>query len=81
MYAYFLYMLGDKSYYPPNAEKIALNCLLGMYHSGTNDHIKDIVMKSLVDPWGKLRVVFAMVALGMGVNLADVNRVVLWSTP
>ena len=41
--------------------------LFGMYHPGTNDYIKDIVMKSLADAWGKLRIVFAMVALGMGV--------------
>ena len=81
LYAYFLYTQGDKSYYPPNAEKIASNRLFGMYHSGTNDHIKDIVMKSLADPCGKIRVVFATVALGMGVNLADVNRVVHYGAP
>ena len=80
LYAYFWYTLGDKSYYPSNAEKIASN-LFGMYHSGTNNYIKDNVMKSLADPWGKLRIVFATVALGMGVNLADVNRVVHYGAP
>ena len=81
MFILVLYTLGDKSYYPPNAEKIALNCVFGMYHSGTNDHIKDIIMNSLADPWGKIRVVFATDALGMGVNLADVNRVVHYGAP
>ena len=81
LYAYFWYTLGDKSYYPPNAEKIVSNCLFGMYHSGTNDYIKDIVMKSLADPWGKLRIVVATVTLEMGVDLADVNRVVHYRAP
>ena len=55
LYAYFLYTLGDKSYHPPSVEKIASNRLFGMYHSGTNDHIKDVVMKSLASYPGPLR--------------------------
>ena len=81
LYAYFLYTLGDKSYHPPSAEPVAANHLFGMYHSGTNDSIKDIVMRSLVDPGGNIRVVFATVALGMGVNLANVNTVVHYGAP
>ena len=81
LYAHFLYELGDKSYHPHGAEKIAANRLFGMYHSGTNDSIKKVVMKSLSDPCGKIRVVFATVALGMGVNLADVNNVIHYGAP
>ena len=40
----------------------------------TCDHIKDIMMKGLADPCGKLRIIFATVALEVGVNLADVNK-------
>ena len=81
LYARFLYELGDKSYHPQGAEKIAVNRLFGMYHSVTNDSIKEVVMKSLSDPYGKIRVVFATVALGIGVNLADVNNVVHYGAP
>ena len=73
LYAHFIYELGDQSYYPPGAEKLASNRLLGMYHSGTADHNKDVIMKSMADANGVVRVVFATVALGMGVNLAVLN--------
>ena len=72
--------MGDRSYYPKGAEPLVANRLFGMYHSGTNDHVKDTVLKSLSDPCGKICVVFATVALGMGVNLADVNIVVHYSS-
>lgn len=38
-------------------------------------------MKSLSDHNGKIRVVFATVALGVGVNLADVNTVIHYGVP
>ena len=47
LYARFLYALGDKSCYPPGAERIGDNGLFGMYHSKTDDHNKDVIMKSM----------------------------------
>ena len=47
-----------------------------MYHSGTADHNKDVIMKSMVDANGVVRVVFTTVALGMGVNLAGLNTII-----
>ena len=52
LYAHFLYELGDSSYYPPGATKQASNRLFGMYHSGTSDHNKDVIIKSLKDANG-----------------------------
>ena len=78
LYAHFLYELGDSSYYPPDVPKLCTNRLFGMYHSGTADH-----NKSMTDAKGIVRVVFATVALGMGVNLAALFttvHLVAWMT-
>lgn len=76
-----MYTLGDDSYYPTGAPKLAENCLFGMYHSGTADHNKDVIIKSMTDPNGVVRVVFATVALGMGVHLAALNTVIHYGAP
>ena len=52
-----------------------------MYHSGMADHNKDVIMKSMADANGVVRVVFATVALGMGVNLAGLNTIIHYGAP
>lgn len=69
LYAHFLYELGDKSYYPPGSEKVSDNRLFAMFHANTPQHNKEVVLRSLNQPDGVVRVVFATVALGMGINL------------
>ena len=81
LYAHFLCELGDNSYYPPGAPKLCSNRLFGMYHSGTAEHNKDVIVKSMGCANGTVRVVFATVALGMGVNLAALNRIVHYGAP
>ena len=81
LYAYFHYDLGDKSYFPDRATKISDNRLFGMFHSCTSQHNKDVILKSLTDSNGHVRVVFATVALGMGVNIKDVNLIVHYGAP
>ena len=81
LFAHFLYSLGPSSYYPPGAAELSENRLFGMYHSCTPQHNKDIILHSLRDPKGVIRVVIATVALGMGINLQDVNTVVHYGAP
>ena len=81
LYAHFHFELGDSSYYPAGAEQISDNRLFGMFHSNTPEHNKDVILKSLTDLNGVVRVVFATVALGMGVNLRDVNTVYHYGAP
>lgn len=52
-----------------------------MYHSGTADHNKKVIMKSMADVSGIVRVVFATNALGMGVNLAGLNTIIHYGAP
>ena len=81
LYAHFHFELGDGSYFPPEAERISDNCLFGMFHANTPQHNKEVVLNSLTRPDGVVRVVFATVALGMGINLRHVNTIIYYGAP
>ena len=81
LYAHFLYTLGAESYHPPGSEQISNNRLFGMYHANTPAHNKEVVQASMQDPHGVVRIVFATVALGMGVNLVGVNTTWHYEAP
>ena len=44
-----------------------------MFHASTPQHSKDVIMGSLQDCHGTVRVVFASVAMGMEIDLHGVN--------
>lgn len=81
LFAHFLCRLGPLSHYPADAAEIAENRIFGMYHSCTPQHNKHVILENLRDPSGKVRVVFATVALGMGIDLQDVNTVIHYGGP
>ena len=72
MYAHFHAELGDDSYYPPGAPHVSENRLFGMFHADTADHNKTVILHSLV---------FATVALGMGVNFSSLNTTIHYGAP
>ena len=78
LYGHFHYTLGDKSYmyYPPGAECKSDNRLFGMYHSKTDDHNKEVIMTNMSKEDGIVRVVFATMALGMGVNFSGLTSTI-----
>ena len=69
------------SYYPPGSNKISDNRLFGMFHASTPEHNEDVILKSLCKSDGVVRVVFATVALGMGIDLMDVNTIIHYGAP
>lgn len=81
LYAHFMDELGDDAYYPVHSEKIIANRLIGMFHSRTTDNNKDLLLKGLTNSDGKVRIVFATSALGMGVHMTDVNTIVHYGAP
>ena len=81
LYAHFLYTLGEKSYYPSGAEHLSDNRLFGMYHSCTDEHNKQVIVHSFSQPDGVVRVVFATMALGMGVDFRNIYHVVHYGAP
>ena len=52
-----------------------------MFHANTPQHNKDVILCSLAKSDGVVRVVFATVALGMGINLRDVNTIIHYGAP
>ena len=80
LYAHFHYVLGDQSYHPPGGNKVSDNRLFGMFHANTPQHNREIILSSLSKPDGVVQVVFAIVALGMGVKFARCRHCLLaWS--
>ena len=81
LFAHFSYEMGSDQYYPPGSSELCDNRLFGMYHASTPQHSKDVIMKSLMDPCGVVRIVFASVAMGMGVDLHGVNTIIHYGAP
>ena len=81
LYAHFLLTLGDKAYYPTGAKEISDNRTFGMYHSKTDDHNKHVIMQGMAKTDGTIRVVFATMALGMGVNFVGLTSTIHYGAP
>ncbi len=70
------YTLNNARYYPRGAEQISDNRMFGMFHSCTDKHNKAVIMESLAQPDGVVRIVFAMMAIGMGVDFKDLDFII-----
>lgn len=81
LYTFFLEKMGEDSYFPPGAPKLSQNRLFGMFHSNTPNYNKDVILQSMQRSDGKVRLVFATVALGMGVNFVGLNRIIHYGAP
>ncbi len=57
------------------------NRLFGMYHSNTPAHNKQVIMENMQKADGVVRVVFATVALGMGVDFVGLNSIIHYGAP
>ena len=81
LFATFLYSLDENSYYPPGAQHLSSNRLFGMYHSCTDEANKRAIIESFGQPQGTIRVVFATMALGMGVDFKNLYYVIHYGAP
>lgn len=81
IYAHLLFHLGNLSYYPPGASEISDNQLVGMFHSQTHDHNKEVILLSFGRSDGIVRVLIATSVIGMGVNLIGVNATIHYGAP
>ena len=68
--------LGNEQYYQKNAESIPENRLFAQYHSPQTIAMKNQILSKLSSPSSKLRVVFATVALGMGMYIPSIRHVI-----
>ena len=60
----------------PGAPELCDNRLFGMFHASSPQHSKDVITSSSANPCGVVQVVFASVALGMGINLRGENNII-----
>ena len=68
-YRIFDSILGSKQYFPAGSMAIPENRLFAQFHSPQTKEMKDKVLKQLCSTHNGIRVVFATVALGMGVDI------------
>ena len=79
LFSRFSYEKGKGQYYP--LTELSENCLFGMFHASTPQHSKDVIMGSLQDCHGTVKVVFASVAMGMGIYLHGVSTIIHYGAP
>ena len=80
LFSRFSYEMGKSQFYPPSAPELSENRLFGMFHASTPQHSKDVIMESL-QYCGTVRVVFASVAMGMGIDLHGVDTIIHYGAP
>jgi ATP-dependent DNA helicase RecQ len=74
-YKLFEYVLGSQQYFPPGSAPIPANRLFAQFHAPQTAEMKDEILKQLCSKTSTIRVVFATVAIGMGVDIPDIRQV------
>ncbi|XP_028412643.1 mediator of RNA polymerase II transcription subunit 34-like [Dendronephthya gigantea] len=80
-YKIFESVLGNSQYFPTGSASIPENRLFAQFHSPQTQEMKDEVLKQLCSSESTIRVVFATVALGMGVDIKGIRCVVHVTPP
>lgn len=77
-FAYKLFdrILGDNQYYPEDAARIPENRIFSQFHAPQTTKMKEQILKELSTPSSKIRIVFATVAMGMGVDIPSIRCVI-----
>ena len=75
-YALFSSVLLKNQYYPENAPPEPKNRLFGQFHAPQTDQMKEEILCQLTSSNSVIRVVFATVAMGMGVDIQSIRQVI-----
>nr|XP_006819128.1 PREDICTED: Bloom syndrome protein homolog [Saccoglossus kowalevskii] len=73
LYEMFKNYLGDKAY---DKSVSHFNRLFGMFHSKTNESVKQHIISSFQNPNGVVRVLFTTIAFGMGMDVKGVHQII-----
>jgi bloom syndrome protein len=73
--------LGPFITYPPNYPILYEFSVIAMYTRASKIEMKEKILSSFCDPKGKLRVIIATTAFGMGVDCRDIRTVFHWKPP
>ena len=74
-YRLFESILNEKQYDTVEGPFIPENRLFGQFHAPQTEKMKEAILKQLCKPESKCRVVFATMAMGMGVDIPSVREV------
>jgi bloom syndrome protein len=73
--------LGNYITFPPNYPNLQEFRVIDIYTSASTLEMREKVLKSFCDRNGRLRVVLATTAFGMGVDCSDVRVIIHWGPP
>ena len=65
----------------PNRPDIHVFRMVDMFHSAGTKALKERVLKSFSTVGGKLRIVIATTAFGLGVDVPDIYQIIYWGPP
>ena len=75
-YKLFEYVLGVEQYFPIGCLPIPSNRLFAQFHAPQTNQMKEEILKQLCSQCSIIRVVFATVAIGMGVDIPDIRQII-----
>jgi len=81
IYLFFRSMLDKEMTDPVGYPDIARFRLMDMFTACTSVDVKDNIVKSFSQLKGKLRIIVATVAFGMGMDCSNVRRIIHWGPP
>ena len=75
-FKFFERQLSNEQYHPLGAKALPENRMFAQYHSPQTTAMKDQILTELALQESKVRIVFATVAMGMGVDISSIRRVI-----
>ena len=81
IYLFFKYMLGQAATEPIGFPNISRFRIIDMFTACTTSDVKETIISSFTKPDGRLRIVVATIAFGMGLNCPNVRRIIHWGPP
>ena len=75
-YKIFEHVLAVEQYYPPGCNATPANRLFAQFHAPQTTEMKEEILKQLCSHASIVRVVFATVAIGMGVDIPDIRHII-----
>ena len=75
-YKLFESVLGSLQYYPPGSLQIPENRLFAQFHASQAKQMKDQILHHICSPVSIVRVIFATVAIGMGVDIPCKRKII-----
>ena len=75
-YKLFENILGKAQYYPPGSDAIPERRLFAQYHAPQTLAMKEMILAQLTSELSTIRIIFATVAIGMGVDIPSIREII-----